>query len=599
MSKVRILIVEDEHIVAMDIQRRLEKNNYQVSGHTNQGETAIKLAEELRPDLILMDISLKSEMDGIEAATQIREQVAIPVIFLTAFADQSTTERARLAEPYGYLLKPFEERELIITIEMALYKHSVEIKLAESEARYRRLADNAPDIIFRYELKPEMKLTYINPAVEKITGYAPEECYTDQNLMFSMIHPDDMGMMENYMQTLNLPEGPLYARWIGKDEVVRWMESRLIPIMDSKGQLFAIEGITRDISDRKKAEDELRDQSQLAEALRDTAMALNSTLKLDEILDRILDNIGTLVNYDMAMVSLIEENKVQRTRYHNNPQKKRVHLPIGDIQANLITVPILKSIIDTRKPQIISNIEKDMRWQAIYSIPGMERIQSLACVPIEMSERVIGVINITSALPGFFTSLHIERISTFASQVAVALENARLYEEAQRLSTIDPLTEIFNRRYFLDFAALEFERVRRYKRALSVALLDIDHFKSVNDIHGHKVGDFVLREVALRIKKFVRTVDVFARYGGEEFVILMPETNIEEALQIAKRIREAVADHSIENKNADIPLTVSMGVADTSKSVDGLDKLIEHADQALYKAKKNGRNRVEVYLESS
>ncbi|MBK7452429.1 MAG: response regulator [Anaerolineales bacterium] len=133
MSNARILIVEDEQIIALDIQATLGSCGYLVVGHADNGKDAILKAAELRPDLVMMDIGLKGEIDGIEAATQIRAQFDLPVIFLTAFANQSTLERAREAEPFGYILKPFEENDLTIAIEMALYKHSIEYKLRESE----------------------------------------------------------------------------------------------------------------------------------------------------------------------------------------------------------------------------------------------------------------------------------------------------------------------------------------------------------------------------------------------------------------------------------------------------------------------------------
>ncbi len=138
-------------------------------------------------------------------------------------------------------------------------RRRVEEALLESEARYRRLADHAPDIIFRYDIQPAMKLAYISPSVQLITGYTPQECYADPLLMLNMIHPDDKDLMVSYTQSLTLPEEPLFVRWIGKDGVTRWMESRIVPIKDVDGQLIAVEGITRDISARKQAESALRE----------------------------------------------------------------------------------------------------------------------------------------------------------------------------------------------------------------------------------------------------------------------------------------------------------------------------------------------------
>lgn len=128
-----ILIVEDEGITAMDIKNRLENLGYNVPAIVSSGEDAVKKAKEVMPDLILMDIMLKGDMDGIEAAENIRSSLDIPILYLTAYSDDNTLKRAKITEPYGYILKPFSERELLVSIETALYKHKMEMKLKESE----------------------------------------------------------------------------------------------------------------------------------------------------------------------------------------------------------------------------------------------------------------------------------------------------------------------------------------------------------------------------------------------------------------------------------------------------------------------------------
>jgi len=142
MEKKKILVVEDEKIVAMDIKKSLERIGYTVTGVVASGKEAIKKVFEDIPDLILMDIKLKGEMDGIEAAGEIRSQFNLPVIYLTAYTDEKTLERAKITEPFGYLLKPFEERELKITIDIAIYKHELERRLKESELKYKKLSED-------------------------------------------------------------------------------------------------------------------------------------------------------------------------------------------------------------------------------------------------------------------------------------------------------------------------------------------------------------------------------------------------------------------------------------------------------------------------
>jgi DNA-binding LytR/AlgR family response regulator len=150
MSKINILITEDESIVAKDIQMSLKKLGYNVIGICNNGEDAIRTAEEHRPDIVLMDIMLKGDMSGIEAADQIRKRLNIPIIFLTAYADESTLSKAKITEPYGYIIKPFKEIDLRTTIEMALYKHQKEDEVKKERDFLYSIVENkdAKDIIF-------------------------------------------------------------------------------------------------------------------------------------------------------------------------------------------------------------------------------------------------------------------------------------------------------------------------------------------------------------------------------------------------------------------------------------------------------------------
>jgi PAS domain S-box-containing protein len=149
-------------------------------------------------------------------------------------------------------------------------RKQAEAALQESEARYRRLAENARDIIFRYSILPEMRLTYINPVVQEITGYTPEECYADPLLMLNLAYPDDAPTMGSFVSARTPPEKPLFMRWVGKDGVVRWMESRMTPVFNEAGQIVAVEGITRDMTERKQTEEELHRAHEMLRMVLDT-----------------------------------------------------------------------------------------------------------------------------------------------------------------------------------------------------------------------------------------------------------------------------------------------------------------------------------------
>jgi diguanylate cyclase (GGDEF)-like protein len=180
-------------------------------------------------------------------------------------------------------------------------------------------------------------------------------------------------------------------------------------------------------------------------------------------------------------------------------------------------------------------------------------------------------------------------------------EEVRLRKQAQArledLSRLDPLTGIYNRRYFFELAEREFTRSRRYARQVSVIMIDLDYFKAINDTHGHAVGDQVLTEIAQRIEECVRKVDIACRYGGEEFLVLLPETGLAEASVLAQRIWNTLTSHPTSTKKLTIPVQASIGVACTGEDTSiSLDELIDEADKALYRAKDLGRNRIELFI---
>ncbi len=210
--------------------------------------------------------------------------------------------------------------------------------------------------------------------------------------------------------------------------------------------------------------------------------------------------------------------------------------------------------------------------------------QYVIAVPLKSASTVIGVLDLFGDSP--FGDSDLATIRTFASQASVALENVLLHEEAQRLSITDGLTGLWNYRYFTMTVAKEIERAARFGRPLALLMLDLDHFKRVNDTFGHQRGDEVLVEFAARIRSVVRDVDTVARYGGEEVVVILPETDTQGASQLADRICALVRDTPF----GEVPLTVSAGAAVFPHHGLSASVLLSRADEALYEAKHGGRD---------
>ncbi len=191
-EKINVLVVEDEMIVSLELQDRLKSLGYNVCGDASSGEDALLRIEKFRPDVVLMDIMLKGPIDGVMAAEKIKLKYTIPVIFLTAYSDNATLERAKITEPYGYLLKPFDERMLSTTIEMALLRHKLEIKLKSSESWLTTILKSIGDAVIATDANGVIK--FMNPIAEKLTGWSEEEALNHTlNQVYRLVIPGQNG----------------------------------------------------------------------------------------------------------------------------------------------------------------------------------------------------------------------------------------------------------------------------------------------------------------------------------------------------------------------------------------------------------------------
>ena len=231
---------------------RLQKLGYAVPGVAFSGDEAVKKAESMQPDLVLMDIVLEGKMDGVESASIIRYRFDIPVVYLTAYSDKKTLERAKVTEPFGYILKPFKDRDLYTIIEMALYTHKMGNMLKESEERFPNLIDNAHYAI--YIIAP-YGFQYTNPAFEKLTGWKKEELRNRKFNFLNIVHPDDKKLIMEKAKKRGKEEQISYEfRIIPKDGEERIVEANTVNI--GKKREAKEMGILRDITERKKAEKE-------------------------------------------------------------------------------------------------------------------------------------------------------------------------------------------------------------------------------------------------------------------------------------------------------------------------------------------------------
>jgi PAS domain S-box-containing protein len=258
VTALRIFIVEDEGIVADDIAESVQHLGYQVAGTARSGETALEKIRELRPDLVLMDIRLAGEMDGVQVAAELKKTQDIPVIYLTAHADRELLDRAKLTEPYGYLVKPYDERDLSTAIELAVYRNAMHKKLAESEARYRGFVETLPGIAFRFG--PDFSPVFFHGAVEPMTGYPEAELMACVPSWNSLVHPDDLPVFTRQNEEIQRnPSGSCEREYRirKKDGEIRWVHELTRYHPGTGGEPSFIQGTLYDVSGRKAAEEAL------------------------------------------------------------------------------------------------------------------------------------------------------------------------------------------------------------------------------------------------------------------------------------------------------------------------------------------------------
>ncbi|HEX5036565.1 MAG TPA: diguanylate cyclase [bacterium] len=225
---------------------------------------------------------------------------------------------------------------------------------------------------------------------------------------------------------------------------------------------------------------------------------------------------------------------------------------------------------------------------------------SFLSMPLLFKKKVVGVLNMFRKGVDAFSPEEMKFLDTLTVELAIAVVNTKLYSKTRELSVRDELTQLYNRRYFQEILPLEIKRSQRFKRPLSLLMIDIDHFKRFNDRFGHLVGDECLKEFVRVVNSRIREVDFFARFGGEEFVLILPGTPKQDGVLVAEKIRALVKEHAFRSGSEDERLrserlTVSVGVAAYPDDARTVEELIDAADIALYEAKNGGRDRVNCY----
>ncbi len=431
--------------------------------------------------------------------------------------------------------------------------------------------------------------------------------YTEKDMMgmgfMQFVHPDDIEMVRKrsiQRITNGIDSSMIMFRIRTRKGEWRWILSAAVSIIkDEEGNIQQFIGFDMDITEEMEAKEKLKtalDKAQKAKenaelkaleanTMQEISKIVTSTLDLDSTIEAILQQAKRVIPFDTASVQILKDDSLVimgGTGWPDTEIIKTFSFPIPGDNPNT-------KVVESKEPLIVNNVPGS--YSSLKDTPKEYRGESWMGIPLIFREKVIGVLTFDKNEKNFFKSSHKKIGTAFASHVAVALENSRIFEEMKNIAMTDPLTGARNRRAFFDFAIHQDKMFRRYGKIFAVIMIDIDFFKKVNDSFGHQAGDTVLKELVSLIKKSLRDSDIVCRYGGEEFLILLPSSDENNAFEIAERIR-IKAENQLRIKGCNKKITISAGCADRAgPEISSIDSLISMADRALYSAKSTGRNR--------
>lgn len=337
------------------------------------------------------------------------------------------------------------------------------------------------------------------------------------------------------------------------------------------------EAVKASIENEKLLENE-KQKHLIEQTLMELTSALTSTLDLKEVLGKVMDAMSYFLHFDRAIVLLKEEDKFTVGMVAKQDKEKFKEGTVVNIRGDRF----LEEISEKKKLLLSSELECRL-------LERNRKGELLVGVPILCHDELLGII----VLNCLNEHISHDLLFSLAGQAGIAIQNAQLFKKINVMATTDGLTGLYNRRYFFDLAEKEFAKFLRYGEAFSLCIMDIDHFKKINDAYGHAVGDEVLRHLAKSLTATLREYDIIGRYGGEEFIVLLPATPLLTAAKIAERIRSTIEEAVVKIENCkDIRYTLSIGVTSFEKEDKTITSVFEEADRRLYAAKNLGRNRV-------
>ncbi len=329
-------------------------------------------------------------------------------------------------------------------------------------------------------------------------------------------------------------------------------------------------------------------------AFNEIGKTLTSTLDISEVLKIIMQKVSELLQPENWSLLLVDDRSGElyfEAAVGQGAERIRdLRIKVGEGIAGWVA--------REGEPVLVSDVQQDPRFAARFDQVSQFETTSVLAVPLRSKDRTLGVIELINSRSrgedgAAFSEKDVRTLASIADYAAIALENARNFQRIQELTVVDEHTGLFNSRHLQQQLENELVRARRFDQSVSLVFVDLDHFKQVNDRHGHQRGSALLREAGQLLARQLRTVDIPVRYGGDEFVVLCPQTDRVQATVCAWRLREAIANHVfLVSAGVAVRITASFGVAAFPEDASSGDDLMRAADLAMYRAKEGGRDQV-------
>jgi len=554
MLTSKIMIVEDEGIIAMDIRNQLEGFGYDVVATAFSGGQAIALATEHRPDLVMMDIVLKGSMDGISTAQTIADSLHIPVIFLTAYSDPATLQRAKATGAYGFLIKPFRPDELHASIEVALYKHQLERKLKESDQWFAKTLHCISDAVIATDA--EGRIQFMNPVAETATGWRLEQAKGKVvSELMTLLTESNREIIENPVQGAlrNLAVSGLDSPTllVTQSGVEFPIDDGSAPILDEDGTLLGAVLVFRDITARRRVENLLRDSEERFHSAFDLAAIGMALVTVDGRFLQVNSSLCTIFGYSEE--ELLSSN---------------LHMLTHEADHDKVLGHHLRQLLSEELPsfQIEEKCYHKIVGKLVWALLSASLVRNAGSEP-----------------------------QYFIIQIQDITDRKNAEQQLVYTANHDPLTGLLNRVQFHDRFTQTLSSVRRHETKLALMFLDLDRFKLINDTLGHRMGDLLLQAVSERLKSSIRINDTLARLGGDEFVVLLNDINlIDDVARIAQKTIDILTQPFTLEGN-DIVITASVGISVYPDDGENSQILLTNADTAMYLAKERGKNNYQFY----